>query len=343
MRVSGNTSFHHEGTALLGTSAVEAPVVVTSASMEERLAPTLARLRMRPGTLSSLAGIEERRWWGEEEDAAGGAARAGRQALEAAGVEPGQVGMLINTSVYRAHLEPSVAVGIHHELGLPSSALNFDITNACLGFVNALTLAATMIGTGQIRYALVVDGEDARPVHESTLTRLSAEGATRRDYMDAFATLTLGSGAAAAVLGPVEEHPDAPRVVGGISRARSSAHGLCVGSNDGMVTDARGLLEEGMQLIGDAWDDAQADGWEWKDMDRYVMHQVSTVHTRALVERIGIDPEKVPLTFPRWGNVGPAALPMTLAAEAPSLRPGERVLCMGVGSGLNTAMTEIRW
>ncbi len=341
--MTGNTTISHEGTALLGTSAVEAPVVVTSDAMEERLSETLTRLRMRPGTLSSLAGIQERRWWGPDEDAAQGAARAGREALAAAGVEPGQVDLLINTSVFRANLEPSVAVGIHHALGLPSSALNFDITNACLGFVNALTLAGTLIDSGQVRYALVVDGEDARPVHESTLRRLSSPEAVRRDYLDAFATLTLGSGAAAAVLGPVEAHPDAPRVMGGISRARSSAHELCVGGNDGMVTDARGLLEEGLLLVGEAWDDALADGWAWKDMDRYVMHQVSTVHTRALVERIGIDPERVPLTFPRWGNVGPAALPMTLATEAPGLRRGERVLCMGVGSGLNTAMTEIRW
>ncbi|MFF2344064.1 3-oxoacyl-ACP synthase III, partial [Pseudarthrobacter sp. NPDC058119] len=51
----------------------------------------------------------------------------------------------------------------------------------------------------------------------------------------------------------------------------------------------------------------------------------------------------VPITFPHWGNVGPASLPMTLAAEAQSLGTGDWVLCMGVGSGLNTAMLEIVW
>ncbi|MEJ5915664.1 3-oxoacyl-ACP synthase III [Pseudokineococcus sp. 1T1Z-3] len=341
--MSGNSTIHHERTALLATSAVEAPVVVTSDSLEERLEPTLRRLRLRSGSLATLAGITERRWWGPDEDAAGGAARAGRQALEAAGVEPGQVGLLINTSVYRANLEPSVAVGIHHELGLPTSALNFDITNACLGFVNALTVAAAMIDGGAVRYALVVDGEDARPVHESTIAQLSAEDATRRDFVDAFATLTLGSGAAAAVLGPADDHAGAPRVLGGVSRTHSAAHRLCVGGNDGMVTDAKGLLDEGVGIIGDAWDDALAEGWSWKDMDRYLFHQVSTVHTRALVERLGVDTDRVPLTFPRWGNVGPAALPMTLAMEAPSLRSGDRVLCLGVGSGLNTTLTEIQW
>lgn len=343
MRVPGNTTIHHEGTALLGISAVEAPVVVTSASMDERLAGTLKRLRLRPGTLASLAGIHERRWWDETETFAQGAARAARQALDAAQLEPDQVDLLINTSVTRTHLEPSVAVGIHHDLGLPSSAMNFDITNACLGFVNALTIAGSMIDSGQIRHVLVVDGEDSRPVHEATLRRLGADDATRQHFADAFATLTLGSGAAAAVLGPVGEHPDAPRVMGGVTRARSESHGLCVGSFEGMVTDTHGLLEEGLELVVEAWHDALADGWSWKDMDRYVLHQISTVHTEALVGRLGIDADRVPMTFPHWGNVGPAALPMTLAQEAPGLRRGQRVLCMGVGSGLNTAMTEIRW
>jgi 3-oxoacyl-[acyl-carrier-protein] synthase-3 len=43
------------------------------------------------------------------------------------------------------------------------------------------------------------------------------------------------------------------------------------------------------------------------------------------------------------GNVGPASVPITLARQAPSLAPGDRVLCMGIGSGLNTSFTEIRW
>jgi 3-oxoacyl-[acyl-carrier-protein] synthase-3 len=78
-------------------------------------------------------------------------------------------------------------------------------------------------------------------------------------------------------------------------------------------------------------------------MDRYVTHQVSNAYTQAIIDAIDLDPAKVPITFPHWGNVGPASLPMTLAAEAQTLGTGDRVLCMGVGSGLNTAMVEIVW
>ena len=73
------------------------------------------------------------------------------------------------------------------------------------------------------------------------------------------------------------------------------------------------------------------------------VHQVSQVHTRLITERLGIDPDRVPLTFPTYGNVGPAAIPLTLAKSAERIQTGDRVLCMGIGSGLNTSFTEIVW
>ncbi|PMD04453.1 3-oxoacyl-ACP synthase III, partial [Brevibacterium paucivorans] len=85
-----------------------------------------------------------------------GGIAAGKKALAEAGIEAQQIGLMINASVTRANLEPSVAVSIHDGIGLPSSAMNFDIANACLGFVNAMAVAATMIESGAIEYALVV-------------------------------------------------------------------------------------------------------------------------------------------------------------------------------------------
>jgi 3-oxoacyl-[acyl-carrier-protein] synthase-3 len=67
------------------------------------------------------------------------------------------------------------------------------------------------------------------------------------------------------------------------------------------------------------------------------------VHTNAIVKATGMDKTKVPLTYPTLGNVGPASIPITLAQEASKLQPGNRVLLMGVGSGLNTAMMELVW
>ncbi|GAA1497656.1 3-oxoacyl-ACP synthase III [Paeniglutamicibacter kerguelensis] len=318
-------------------------MVLSSAEFDERLAPSLKRLRLSRKLLERVAGVVERRWWdaGTSFDDAAGV--AGGKALAEAGIEPGQVGLLINTSVTRRNLEPSVAAKVHHGLGLPSSAMNFDVANACLGFVNGMTLAANMIDAGQIKYALIVAGEDSQPTQETTIRRLNDLASTREDYLREFATLTLGSGAAAAVIGPADEHPGAHRILGGVSRAGTEHHGLCVGGPAGMFTDTKGLLDNGLKLVVNAWDEAHAAGWNWRSMDRYVTHQVSNSYTNAIIKAVGLVRERVPITFPKWGNVGPASLPMTLSQEAATLRPGDRVLCMGVGSGLNTAMMEITW
>ena len=60
-----------------------------------------------------------------------------------------------------------------------------------------------------------------------------------------------------------------------------------------------------------------------------------------LVRRI--DPARVPRTFPDRGNIGPASVPFTLAREVHDLVDGDRVLLMGIGSGLNASCLEIAW
>ena len=340
--MDGNSSFHHTNTAVLSIVAAEAPVVVTSAQFDDQLGEAYARLGLRPGLLEGLAGIRERRWWPDGVSFADGAVMAGEKAIASAGVDPARIGVLINSSVSRAFLEPSTAVEIHHKLSLPTSCVNFDLANACLGFVNGIHLAATMIDAGHLDYALVVNGEDSRGIQEGTIQRLTDPDATSEQFFNEFASLTLGSGAAAMVLGRSDLHPEGHRVVGGVARAGTEHHDLCVGDLQQMRTDTRGLMAAGLDLAEAAWHDAKP-RYDWAEMDRYIVHQVSRVHTSALCQRLGIDQTKVPLSFPIYGNIGPASLPFTLALEADSIAPGDRVLCMGIGSGLNIAFCEIVW
>lgn len=338
----GTTSFRYVDTAILSVCGVDAPHVVTSAQFDDRLAGTYERVGLRPGLLQGLAGITERRWWPRDVGFTDAAAMAGAKALAEAGVDPGEVGLLIDTSVARAHLEPSSAVAVHAALGLPTTCMNFDLGNACLGFLNGMQLAATMIDAGRLDYALVVDGEGTRHTHEATLDRLTRPEATREDVLSQFATLTLGSGAAAMVLGRAGTHPEGHRFLGGVLRAATEHHELCIGDLESMRTDAKGLLDAGVALGAAAWAEARAE-FDWADMDRYCAHQVSQVHTRAMCRALGLDPDRVPLTFPTRGNMGPAAVPFTLAMEADSLDPGDRVLLLGVGSGLNVCLAEVAW
>ena len=346
--IGGNASYRPSNTAILSVSAVDATRVVTSAELDERLESTYRRVRLRAGLMERLAGIYERRWWDGGMTFADGAAMAGDKALAEAGIDSSQVGLLVNTSVSRRHLEPSTATYVHHTMGLPTPCLNFDVSNACLGFVNGMQLASAMIDAGQISYAVVVAGEDAQQVQDNTIARLSRAEVTARDVMAEFATLTLGSGAAAMVLGPADRHPEGHRIIGGVSRAGTEHNQLCVGDVEMMRTDSSGLLDAGLDLAGAMWAEAAAgtegaQAFDWADMDRYVMHQVSEIHTQALCHRVGIDSERVPRTFPTRGNIGPASIPFTLATHSGELEPGHRILLMGIGSGLNTSCTELRW
>jgi 3-oxoacyl-[acyl-carrier-protein] synthase-3 len=338
----GNASTRFDDVALISVASVLPGRVTSSDDIERRLSSALSRMRLKPGLLRRVAGVTERRNWAAGESSDEATIEAGRRALADAGVEPHEVGLIINTSVTRKHLEPSVAVRLHHGIGLPSSAINFDVTNACLGFISGMSLAAGMIQSGQVRYALIVNGEDADDVQVNTVSRLLREGIDRDAFMSEFATLTLGSGAAAAVLGRASDHPEGHRILGGVTRAATQFYDLCVGSVDGMFTDAKALLKGGLDLVVSAWNEASTE-WSWSKMDRYITHQVSSVHTNAIIRAVGLDRSRVPITYPRLGNVGPASIPITLVEEQATLRHGDRVLLMGVGSGLNTGMLELVW
>jgi 3-oxoacyl-[acyl-carrier-protein] synthase III len=343
LHMRGNTTHRFSNTTVLTVSSADASQVVTSAALDEQLADTYRRVRLRPGMLEGLVGIRERRWWPDGVTFVDGAAMAGAKAISESGIDPAEIGLMVNTSVSRQHLEPSTATAVHHALGLPTSCQNFDITNACLGFVNGIELAGAMIDSGRVDYVLVVNGEDSRAVQERTIANLSRPETTSKDVMSQFASLTLGSGAAAMVLGRADRHPEGHRVVASASRAGTEHHELCIGDNDGMYTDLKGLLDAGLQLSEDLWAEATQE-FDWAGgMDRYVIHQVSQVHTAAICERLGIDPTRVPRTFPDRGNIGPASVPFTLAAEAHHLVDGDRVLLMGIGSGLNASILEIAW
>ena len=337
-----NANFTFEDVALVSIEACEAPVVVTSAEIDRRLAPFYERTEGTPGLLESLAGIRERRQWPEGVSFTDAAVMAGERAIQAAGVDRSRIGLVVDASVCRARLEPSSSVTVHHQLGLPTTCLNFDVSNACLGFVNGMHIAGVMLDAGQIDYALIVDGEGTREVYDNTINHLNEHGEGLADIIANFATLTLGSGSAAAVIGRRSANTGSHPIQRGFFHAATQHHELCVGSLEGMTTDTRALLDAGVELAKLAWDDAGAgDGWGGRD--RYILHQISEVHTNAMLEVLGLDPARVPKTFPHYGNIGPAAVPITLAAVADDLSVGDSVVCMGIGSGLNAGVLELQW
>ena len=332
--------------AIAGLAHIDAPRRLSSDELNARLKPALDRLGIKTDVLKDIAGIHARHLWDEGMQASDAATLAGVKALADAGIDPDKVGLLVNTSVSRDYLEPSTASIVSGNLGLADTCQNFDVANACLAFLNGMDIASRMIERGEIDYALVVDGETANLAYEKTIERLLQPATTEDDFKNEMATLTLGSGAAAMVLARAELVPGAPRYRGGVTRAATQWNKLCRGNLDRMVTDTRMLLIEGLKLATKTWIAAKhALGWVADEMDEFVIHQVSQVHTAAFVKAFGINPKKVLTIFNEHGNIGPASVPIVLSKlrEMGRLKKGSRVALLGIGSGLNCSMAEVVW
>ncbi len=323
---------------------------VPSSALEERLAPLYERLRLRQGRLELMSGIAERRFWPRGTRPSAVAARAGALALERCGLARERVGCLVHASVSRDFLEPATASVVHERLGLAPECQVFDLSNACLGVANGVVLVASLIEQGAIEAGLVVAGEDGRPLVERTLAALvEGPGATKDELKRAFASLTIGSGAAAVALERARAG-DAGRLLGATALAASEHAALCTGDADGggllMATEAEALLAAGNALAARTFERFLAElGWTRASIDRVVTHQVGAAHRRALFAALALDPARDFPVFATLGNTGSASWPtaLSLALEQGFVRPGERVAALGIGSGLNCLMLGLAW
>ncbi len=320
--------------------------VVTSAELEGAFSHTLQRLGLPPGQLEKLSGVKERRFWDPGTQPSQVAAMAGEKALEQAGIDKSMIGVVINTSVSRDYLEPATAALVMGRMGMPHHTMGFDIANACLGFLNGIWMASNMIELGQVDYALIVDGECARDAATATVERLRAPDATSATFRDHFATLTLGSGAVAAVVCRKDLSRNQHVVKGMVTRSAPEHSTLCLGNQTEMRSDPHGLLVHGTGLAIEAWPAAREEfGWGPDTVDEFVCHQVSLAHFTTTFDKLELPLDKALLTFPYLGNVGPASTPLTLAMGVAQGRitKGKELCLFGVGSGLTCAVMAVRW
>jgi 3-oxoacyl-[acyl-carrier-protein] synthase-3 len=322
------------------------PYVISSDSLVEQLEQTSLRLGVDAGQIMAATGVEERRFWARGTTIVSAATRASRRAIELSELDPRDIGCLVSTSVCKDFVEPSVASMVHGELGLSPACMNLDIGNACLGFLNGIALIADLIELGRIRAGVVVDAESSREVVEATVERLRRADARLDDLRLNFPTLTLGSGAVAVVLTHRDVGKQKHRLVGHVSLADTVHRHLCLGRPQEMLVHAQELLKAGLMLARQTWGMGQKLlGWTSSNLDFIVGHQVGAKHFNRLFELFGLDPTRTFVTYPFLGNVGPASIPLTLAiaAERGLIKPGYRLGLMGIGSGLNCLMMEIRW
>lgn len=328
------------------------PRVLTSDDIEKRLAPLYDRLRLPVGRLELMSGIRERRLWAEGTRPSEAATLAGRDVLMKADVDPAEVECLIFTAVSRDMMEPATASFVHNRLGLPANCLIFDISNACLGFLDGMVMLANMIELGQVKNGLVVSGETAEQLLESTIRTLVAdESLSRKSIKPAFASLTIGSGSIGLYMRRAKAEETRPRLVHGVWRANTVHSDLCHGNQAGgnttlMETDSEELLHRGVETAKTTWQAFSAiPGWGAEDIDGFFCHQVGTAHARLLFEQLRLDIGKNFETLATFGNVGSVSAPITLAQaiEQEVFRPGHKGALLGIGSGINCLMLGIAW
>ena len=341
---------------LESVSAYLPPHIISSEDIEEQLEPLYNRLGLAKGRLELFTGIKQRRAWDTHLKPSDVATKAGELAMQEAQVRADEIDCLIHCSVCRDFLEPATASVIHSRLGLPSTTLNFDISNACLGMMTGVDILANLIALGRIKRGLLVSGEIGLPLTKGTISKLNNNpDVTRKSLKHDFASLTIGSGASAMLISCEDVlKKQGHKYLGQSSHSATQYNYLCQGdvnyiSDDemtfAMATDSQELLLRGVQVAKECWDIFQKEFWKTHSVDKAISHQVGIAHRNLLFEELGLCLDKDYTTFDYFGNCGSSSLPLTLALAQQDnyLKPNEKVALLAIGSGINCSIGAIQW
>lgn len=321
--------------------------VVTSAAIEERLAPLYDRLRLPPGRLELMSGIRERRFFPPGTRPGDISCLVGELAIQKSGLPREVFGACLHGSVCRDCLEPATACRVHHALGLPKACFVQDVSNACLGILSGALQIASMIEVGQIEAGIVVGTECGRQLVDNTIEILNADLSLTRDSVkNSFASLTIGSASAAMVLCHQRLSRDGARLRAATVYADTAHHDLC--QSDGhaqvMQTDSERLMHAGIEAGAANFERLlDSSGWSRERIDRTFCHQVGAAHRKAMLAELGMPLERDYSTVDWLGNTGSAALPsaLSLGIEAGVINRGDRIALLGIGSGVNCLMMAL--
>jgi 3-oxoacyl-[acyl-carrier-protein] synthase-3 len=324
------------GATIAGTGMYVPDRVLTNADFERMVETSDEWIRERTG-------ISERRIGAPEQASSDLALIAAQRALEAAGLEAGDVDQIIVATTTPDRILPSCACTLQAKLGATNAAA-YDIFAACTGFIYGMGLARGVIGTGLADTVLLVGVE--------MLSRIV-------DYGDRNTCVLFGDGAGAAVIRPCE--PDAGilsvaihsdgvlgdllEVPAGGSKQPASAqtvsergHFIKMRGRELFKVAVRGMEESLRAALGDA-------GLTPDDLELVIPHQANRRIIDATRERLGVPADKVILNIERYGNTSSASIPISLdeVVRAGRLKPGDNVGFVAFGGGATWGATVMRW
>ncbi|MGW0991811.1 3-oxoacyl-ACP synthase III family protein [Streptomyces sp. NPDC002523] len=280
------------------------------------------------------------------------AERASRQALERAGVEPGEVDLIVVCTATPEYTLPNVATTLQHYLGLESVAA-IEIRGACAGWVQALDLARRQLADGTARTALVVGSEAVSPLMAPLFLDKDPARVRMRDRLTLY---TFGDGAGAVVLraepagASVEESTFVNACVGGLRKPGmeiigggtdvSQAEQLRRRQLIQMKIDVPGTSTFGPQVFVRAIQEmARGEGRALGEFDAIVLPEGNADYFAGEYQAAGLSAEdnqaltgRIVENLADVGATGSAAVPLSLDAGWTSgrIRPGDRIVLLGI-------------
>ncbi len=284
--------------------------------------------------IQSRTGIRERRIGPPEMLAAEMGAHSARQAMERAGVEAGEVDIVIVSTATPDRWLPSTACDIQALLGC-GNALAFDLQAACSGWLYGVTMAEGFLAAGRGEVALVVATEKMSNIV---------------DWEDRATCVLFGDGSGAAVLRPSEgergilsaHHRSDGNLAELLFRpgggVRMPLDQEVVGRRDHLMQmSGREIFKNAVRSMAEACDQAlQQAGLTGDDIDLMIPHQANIRIIEATAKYAGIPMDKVFVNVDRYGNMSSASIPVALdeALEQGLIQPGMNILSATFGAGL---------
>jgi 3-oxoacyl-[acyl-carrier-protein] synthase-3 len=307
---------------LLSVASELPPTVVTNAPIAERIG-------VSEDWIVSRTGVSERRAVGPDDRLSDLAAAAGAAALERAGMDPDELDLVLVATTSQDELTPNAAPLVAHAIGARRAGA-MDIGAACTAFVSAVAVAAGQIEAGRAQTVLII-GADVLTRHTDPDDRRTAAL-----FGDGAGAVVMSANGAESRIGPVVMRCDGGGADYIIAPRRDPR--IRMNGHDTFKHAVARLAEVTLEAC-------EAAGVALEDIDLFAYHQANARITRAVGERLRLDPERVLDVIGHTGNTSAASIPLALdeARREGRLRPGARVLLGAFGAGLTWGGCVITW
>ncbi|MDJ0748974.1 MAG: beta-ketoacyl-ACP synthase III [Woeseiaceae bacterium] len=316
---------------IVGTGRYLPEKVLTNFDLEKIVDTTDEWIRTRTG-------VERRHVVSPDQTTSDMCCEAAKIAMDDAGVEPGDIDLVITGTTSPDVVFPNVSTIIQHRLGIPACTA-FSLEAACTGFIYALTTADKFIKAGEAKCALVMGAE--------CITKLI-------DWTDRNTCVLFGDGAGAAIVMPSDEPGIISCALGADGQYRELLHypaGVskdlpAAGTEDAnIIMKGNEVFKVAVKTLGAIAEEALDKAGISKDkLDWLVPHQANIRIIQAMAKRLNMPNEKVILTVQDHGNTSAASVPMALdvGRRDGRIEDGQLILMEAFGGGFTWGSVLMR-